>query len=64
MAAPATPVLTEEAVFDAIFAEEEPGPTIDWLPIDVSDTAKMDFYNNDKLEDWPVGERKTTWPSC
>ena len=54
-AAPATPVITEETVFDAIFAEEEPGPSAEWLPVDVSDAARMDLYNEEELEDWPVG---------
>ena len=57
VAAPATPVLNAETFFDAVFAEEEPsaGPAIEWLPIDVSDEAKMDFYITDELDEWPVG---------
>ena len=46
---------TEQTLFDAIFAEDEPGPTIDRLAIDVSDAAKMDLYNQEELDDWPVG---------
>ena len=47
--------MAEETIFDAIFAEEKRGPTIDWLPIDVSDAAKMDIYNKEELDAWPVG---------
>ena len=54
--APGTPVLNEEMLFDAVFAEEEPGeaPSVEWLPIDVSDEARMDLYNAEELETWPV----------
>ena len=56
-ASPATPVLTEDALFDAVFPEEEPsaGPSVEWLPIDVSEAARMDFYNTEEFQDWPVG---------
>ena len=46
---------TEQTLFDAIFAEDEPGPTIDRLAIDFSDAAKMDLYNQEPLDDWLVG---------
>ena len=55
-----TPVLTEDALFDAVFPEEEPsaGPSVEWLPIDVSEAARMDFYNAEEFEDWPVGREE------
>ena len=56
-ASPAPPVLTEDALFHAVFPEDEPSayPSVEWLPIDVSEAARMDFYNTEELEDWPVG---------
>ena len=55
--APGTPVLTEETLFDAVLAEEEPGeaPSVEWLPIDVSNKATMDFYNAEEFKTWQVG---------
>ena len=47
---PATPVLTEEdAVFQQVFAEAEPqtGSALAWLPVDHSENARMDLYNNE-----------------
>ena len=55
---PATPVLTEEdAVFQQVFAEaeSESGSALAWLPVDHSENARMDLYNNEDLEDWPAG---------
>ena len=55
---PATPVLTEEdAVFQQVFAEaeSETGSALAWLPVDHSENARMDLYNNEDLEDWPAG---------
>ena len=45
---PATPVLTEDDIFNHVFAEAEPevGPTVAWLPIDHSRSAEMDLYNS------------------
>ena len=64
---PATPVLTEEdAVFQQVFAEaeSETGSALAWLPVDHSENAKMDLYNNEELEDWPAGQQKTIWAHC
>ena len=49
-ASPATPVLTEEALFVVFFAEDGPGAaatSVEWLPIDVSAEARMDLFNTD-----------------
>ena len=44
---PATPVLSEEKLFDAIFIEEEQpiGARVERLPIDTSEAARMDLNN-------------------
>ena len=41
----ATRVLSEDTLFDAIFAEEEQptGPSVEWLPIDTIEAARMDL---------------------
>ena len=64
--APGTRVLTEETLFDAVFAEEEPGeaPSVEWLPIDVSDEARMDFYTPRSSRPGQSGPRRTVWPGC
>ena len=56
MESPAPLVLSEETIFDAIFAEEDQpiGHSSEWLPIDKTAAAEMDLYNTDVLESWPV----------
>ena len=58
MEPPATPVFSEVTLFDAIFAEEEQpiSTSAEWLPIGTTEAARMDLYNSDGIESWPV------WP--
>ena len=51
-ASPATPVLTEDTVFEVIFADEEPANALSALS---APDAQMDLYNQEELEDWPAG---------
>ena len=47
-ASPATPVITEDNVFEAMFADEELANDLSSL---IAPEAQMDLYNQDELED-------------
>ena len=50
-----TPVLSDDALFDAVFADAESVElSVEWLPIDHSEAARMDLYNTEELPSWPV----------